>query len=71
MPGPTSSKLLFGTLLLLSPALQAQSPQLTIPTAAEVAATWRSPPSEYGPQPYVDLSGAVSQPEVQRDLDEI
>jgi hypothetical protein len=39
------------------------------PTAAQVSATWKNPPPEYGPQPYLDLSGAVSHAEVTRDLD--
>ena len=42
-----------------------------MPTAAEVSATWRNPPPEYGPQPYFDMSGAVDQAEVERDLDEM
>jgi alpha-L-rhamnosidase len=55
--------------LLLSPVLTPA--QLSLPTVARVASTWRNPPSEYGPQPYVDLSGAVSQSEIRRDLDGI
>jgi alpha-L-rhamnosidase len=66
------STLAIAGLLLLPRITAAQpAPALHIPTAAEVASTWRNPPSEYGPQPYVDLSGQVSQPEIQRDLDEI
>jgi hypothetical protein len=40
-----------------------------MPTAAQVSATWKSPPAEYGPEPYFDMSGSVDQAEVQRDLD--
>ena len=69
-------RILSGLAIAASPLLPAITaaqalPALHIPTAAEVAAAWRNPPSEYGPQPYVDLSGQVSQPEIQRDLDEI
>ena len=39
------------------------------PTAAEVAAQWKSPPPEYGPEPYYGLNGPVSIPQVERDLD--
>ena len=38
-------------------------------TAAEVAARWKRPPPEYGPEPYYGLNGNVSIPQVQRDLD--
>jgi alpha-L-rhamnosidase len=66
------SRLAISVSLVLPTIAAAQAPPaLHIPTAAEVAAAWRNPPSEYGPQPYVDLSGQVSQPEIQRDLDEI
>jgi alpha-L-rhamnosidase len=42
---------------------------LQMPTAAQVSATWRDPPAEYGPEPYFDMSGPVDEAEVQRDLD--
>jgi hypothetical protein len=45
--------------------------KMQMPAAAQVAATWKNPPPEYGPQPYFDLSGAVDQAEVRRDLDEM
>src|SRR6185437_2582978 len=38
-------------------------------TAAEVAAQWKSPQPEYGPEPYFGLNGPVSIAEVDRDLD--
>jgi len=49
----------------------AQQPwqRLQSPTAAEVASLWKSPPPEYGPEPYYGLNGPVSIPQVQRDLD--
>ena len=43
--------------------------RLQIPTAAEVAAQWKTPPPEYGPEPYYGLNGPVSIPQVERDLD--
>jgi len=43
--------------------------KLQMPTVAQVSTTWRNPPAEYGPEPYFDMSGAVDQAEVQRDLD--
>ncbi|MGA3159940.1 MAG: glycosyl hydrolase [Terracidiphilus sp.] len=43
--------------------------RLQNPTAAEVAAQWKTPPPEYGPEPYYGLNGLVSIPQVERDLD--
>src|ERR1035438_318807 len=43
--------------------------KMQMPTAAQVSATWRNPPPEYGPEPYFDMSGSVDQAEIQRDLD--
>jgi len=43
--------------------------KMQMPTAAQVSATWRNPPPEYGPEPYFDMSGSLDQVEVQRDLD--
>jgi hypothetical protein len=40
-----------------------------MPTAAQVSATWKNPPPEYGPEPYFDMSGSLDQAEIQRDLD--
>ena len=45
--------------------------RMQMPTAAQVSAVWKNPPPEYGPQPYFDMSGAVDQAEVERDLDEM
>jgi hypothetical protein len=42
---------------------------LEIPTANEVAAQWKTPPPEYGPEPYYGLNGSVSIAQVERDLD--
>lgn len=38
-------------------------------TAAQVAAQWKSPPPEYGPDVYFGLNGKVSLTEAKRDLD--
>ena len=64
------------SLFLLSPRISpAQASvagswqEIQMPTAAQVLATWKDPPPEYGPEPYFDMSGAVDQPEVERDLD--
>src|SRR5690348_4186260 len=38
-------------------------------TTAEVAAQWKSPQPQYGPEPYFGLNGPVSIAEVDRDLD--
>jgi hypothetical protein len=43
--------------------------QLRIPTAAQVARLWHSPPSEYGPEPYYGLNGDITLSTIERDLD--
>lgn len=43
--------------------------KIQMPTAAEVAQRWVDPPSEYGPEPYYGLNGAVDETVVRRDLD--
>ncbi|MDW5264800.1 MULTISPECIES: glycosyl hydrolase [Acidobacteriaceae] len=49
----------------------AQQPwqKIQMPTAASVQQAWMIPPSEYGPEPYYGLNGAVSQQVIERDLD--
>lgn len=49
----------------------AQQPwqKIQMPTAASVHEAWMNPPSEYGPEPYYGLNGAVNQQVVERDLD--
>ena len=56
---------------LLQAATRAQQPwqHLQNPAAAQVAAQWKSPPPEYGPEPYFGLNGPVSRAEIDRDLD--
>lgn len=50
-------------------AQQARWQSLQMPTAAEVARQWVNPPSEYGPEPYYGLNGAISEEVIRRDLD--
>src|SRR4051812_8100776 len=45
--------------------------KIQMPTAAEVAAAWVTPPPEYGPEPYFGLNGPVDQAVVSRDLDQL
>jgi hypothetical protein len=40
-----------------------------MPTAAEVAAAWKNPPSEYGPEPYFGMNGPVTIESLAHDLD--
>jgi alpha-L-rhamnosidase len=57
--------------LLQTATVRSQQPwqHLQNLTAAEVAARWKAPPPEYGPEPYYGLNGSVSVPQVERDLD--
>ncbi|MEO8735376.1 MAG: glycosyl hydrolase [Edaphobacter sp.] len=51
-------------------ALAQQSWQkIQMPTAASVQRAWVNPPSEYGPEPYYGLNGAVDQTVIEHDLD--
>jgi len=49
----------------------AQQPwqKIQMPTAAEVANIWKTPPPEYGPEPYYGLNGAADEMVIRRDLD--
>ncbi|MGD0859340.1 MAG: glycosyl hydrolase [Terracidiphilus sp.] len=71
MTNPKHVTLMAAAYLLLAAAAGAQQPwqRLQNPTAAEVAAQWKAPPPEYGPEPYYGLNGPVSISQVQRDLD--
>jgi hypothetical protein len=42
---------------------------LSEPTALSVEASWKTPPSEYGPEPYYGLNGPITLEVVERDLD--
>src|SRR5690348_9808064 len=68
---PTGLTLTLAILLLQSAVSRAQQPwqHLQTPTAAQLAARWKSPPPEYGPEPYFGLNGPVSIAEINRDLD--
>jgi hypothetical protein len=52
-------------------SMLAQQPwqKIQMPTAAQVAQTWKTPPPEYGPEPYYGLNGAVDETVIRRDLD--
>lgn len=52
----------------LAPAQQPWQ-HLQNPTAAQVAATWKTPPPEYGPEPYYGMGGAMTREVIARDLD--
>lgn len=43
--------------------------KIQLPTAAEVAKVWISPPSEYGPEPYFGMNGQVTIESLAHDLD--
>jgi len=62
-----------GFLFLISSCAAATAQQnwqhLQMPTSSQVAAQWKSPPSEYGPEPYYGLNGNISIAQVERDLD--
>ena len=53
----------------LSAVAQQPWQKIQMPTAAEVAQTWKTPPPEYGPEPYYGLNGAVDETVIRRDLD--
>ncbi len=57
--------------VFLCAGVAAQQPwqHLQNPTAAQVAAQWKDPPPEYGPEPYYGLNGPVSIAQVDRDFD--
>jgi len=43
--------------------------KIQMPTAAEVASRWVTPPPEYGPEPYYGFSGVMDITVMRRDLD--
>jgi hypothetical protein len=43
--------------------------KVQMPTAAEVKQAWKTPPSEYGPEPYFSMNGAVTIESLKQDLD--
>jgi hypothetical protein len=52
-----------------APATARPWQKLQMPTAAEVAKVWVSPPSEYGPEPYFGMNGPVTIESLAKDLD--
>ena len=63
----------FVTLLLATSTCSAVAQQpwqkIQMPTAAQVAQSWVTPPPEYGPEPYYGLNGPVDETVIRRDLD--
>jgi hypothetical protein len=43
--------------------------KIEMPTVAQVKAAWANPPSEYGPEPYFGMNGAVTLESLAHDLD--
>ncbi len=43
--------------------------KVQMPTAAEVKLAWKTPPPEYGPEPYFGMNGAVTIQSLAHDLD--
>ena len=62
-----------GILLAASALVQCEAQQawqrIQMPPASEVAKRWVNPSSEYGPEPYYGLNGAVNEEVIRRDLD--
>jgi len=60
-----------GFVAICSVAAAGQQPwqSIQMPTAAQVAQTWKTPPPEYGPEPYYGLNGAVNETVIRHDLD--
>ncbi|MGA3325431.1 MAG: glycosyl hydrolase [Terriglobia bacterium] len=56
------------TIQLLAHAQQPWQ-KIQMPTAAEVASGWKTPPPEYGPEPYYGFSGVMNETVIRRDLD--
>lgn len=60
-----------GFVAICSMGAVAQQPwqSLQMPTVAQVEQTWKTPPPEYGPEPYYGLNGTVNEMVIRRDLD--
>jgi alpha-L-rhamnosidase len=59
----------FSTVLAAGAAAQQSWQKVQMPTATEVAKVWTAPPSEYGPEPYFGMNGAVTIETLSKDLD--
>jgi hypothetical protein len=68
---PLMKILLTGLIAIVSASAAAQQPWQSIQmlTADEVAQIWKTPPPEYGPEPYYGLNGPVDETVIRRDLD--
>jgi hypothetical protein len=65
----TTVSRMFLFLCALSCPAQQSWQKLQMPTAAELAKTWKAPPSEYGPEPYYGLNGPATVETIRHDLD--
>ncbi len=43
--------------------------KMQMPTTSEVASAWKTPPPEYGPEPYYGFGGRMDETVIRRDLD--
>ena len=59
----------FVAICFMSAVAQQPWQSIQMPTVAQVAQTWETPPPEYGPEPYYGLNGAVNESVIRRDLD--
>ena len=64
-------KVIVGMLLVISLSAVAQQPwqKVQMPTVVQVTSTWKTPPPEYGPEPYYGMNGSVDETVIRRDLD--
>ena len=53
----------------MSAVAQQSWQKMQMPTSSQVAAVWKTPPPEYGPEPYYGLNGPVTLETVAHDLD--
>jgi hypothetical protein len=69
VPVACALALIAGPCLAQTTAAQHSWQKMQMPTVAEVEQAWKTPPSEYGPEPYYGLNGPVTLETVQHDLD--
>ena len=60
-----------GFVAICSIGALAQQPwqKIQMPSVAQVEQTWKTPPPEYGPEPYYGMNGPVDETVIRRDLD--
>ena len=73
-PMLVTTSVLFAAALAVQPALAQSATQhpwqkMQMPTVADVKGGWVNPPSEYGPEPYFGMNGAVTIESLSKDLD--